>query len=81
MVLLVGMRMMDVFLMKTNNHLKDNGYSLDEEEEVFNDCLKRVFDNPRFYLDNLLDLREFRVSWIDYRGKICHKRPLKSKGL
>lgn len=51
-----------------------NGYSVEEEDEIFEDCLLRVFRNPRFYLDNLDSLREFRVSWIHYRSKKCYPR-------
>lgn len=37
---------------------------LDEDEQAswFFDCLRRVYDNPRYYLDNLDFLTTFKVN-------------------
>ena len=53
-----------------NSWLKDNGYYMDEEAEVYNATLQDVYDNPRWYLDNLEFLREYRVSWSCYTRKV-----------
>ena len=47
-----------------------------DEEQIswFNDCLKRVMSNPRFYLDNLEFLPEFKV-----RKKVIYRNIYKSK--
>lgn len=34
-----------------------------EQKSWFFDCLRRVMSNPRFYLDNLEFLSEFRVNY------------------
>lgn len=55
--------------MKTNNWLKENGYTTEEERQVYKDCLKDIYNNPRWYLDNMDKLVEFRVSFINYKHK------------
>jgi hypothetical protein len=56
-------------LQKSNNHLCDNGYTKTQEEKIYDDLLVDVLENTRWYLDNLDNLRTFRVSWQDYRLK------------
>lgn len=46
----------------------------EEEEEAFNSCLQDVIDNPRYYLDNLDRIKEFKVSWLNYASKEACKR-------
>jgi hypothetical protein len=46
--------------------LKDEGFTLEEQETLYEQCLLSVYNNPRYYLDNLEFLREFKVSWADY---------------
>lgn len=46
----------------------------EEEEEAFNACLQDVIDNPRYYLDNLDRIKEFKVSWLYYGSKQNCKR-------
>jgi hypothetical protein len=41
--------------------------SRSEQESAYNDCLQRVLDNPRYYLDNLERLDEFKVNWKNYK--------------
>jgi hypothetical protein len=56
-------------LFPSNNHLCDNGYTKEEESEIYDALLQDVIDNPRWYLDNLHSLRTFRVSWMNYGEK------------
>lgn len=57
-----------VCLHPRNNWLKDNGYSLSEEEDLYDDLLVDVYRNPRWYLDNAYKLPTFRVRWHYYKG-------------
>lgn len=59
-------------LLKNNNHLSDNGYTLEEQGVVYDEQLAELYANPRWYLDNLDYMVEYRVSWQDYR----YKRPV-----
>ena len=52
-----------------NNWLKENGYTLEDEIELYNKQLQDVYDNPRDYLDNLEYLRTYRVRWKNYHYK------------
>jgi hypothetical protein len=57
-----------------NEHRK---IQLTEEEEsvAYDQCLQEVIDNPRYYLDNLEHIKEFQVSWLNYRSReSCKKR-------
>ena len=57
----------EILMFPNNNHLSDNGYTMDEEDSIYNRTLQDVLANPRWYLDNLPFLSEYRVSWQDYR--------------
>ena len=61
--------MIVVSLKKNNNWLKENGYSKEQEADVYDSQLQDVIDNPRWYLDNLTYLKEYRVSWKNYSSK------------
>ena len=61
--------MVKIYLMKDNNHLKNNGYSLEEEGQIYEDNLQEVLDNTKQILKDLDYLVEFRVSWKNYRWK------------
>lgn len=61
--------MVQIYLKAKNNHLKTNGYSLQEESDIYDACINEVLENTRHILDNLDYLVEFRVSWKNYRGK------------
>ena len=61
--------MIQIELAKTNNWLKENGYSLMKEEQIYDEQLKDVITNTRWYLDNIEFMIEYRVSWKDYRRK------------
>jgi len=54
------------FMYDTNSWLKYNGYTLMEEIDLYKCSLQDVVDNPRWYLDNLHYLREFKVRWKCY---------------
>ena len=54
---------------KTNNILKDNQFTLEEEACRYDMDLQRVYDNPRKFLDDLQFYTEYRVRWNDYRSK------------
>jgi len=40
-----------------------------EHESWYNDCLLRVIDDPRWYLNNLDFISSFKVSWLRYGKK------------
>ena len=46
--------------------LSDSGYTKDEQAKIYDDVLDDVIANPRWYLDQLSYLAEFKVYWIDY---------------
>lgn len=60
---------MKVSINYSNNHLHDSGYSLDEQEELYDLQLMDLLMNPRWYLDNLGRLSTYRLRWHDYRTK------------
>jgi len=55
-------------LTKNSNYLKDAGYTPAEEVDIYASILEDVYNNPRWYLDNLAFLPEFRLSWGNYRN-------------
>lgn len=58
---------MKLNLFPQNNRLSDNGFSLQEEEALYERQLREIIANPRWYLDNLDNMREYRVSWVNYK--------------
>ena len=65
-----------------NNWLQSNGFTHEEEVEFYDLVVQDVYDNPRWYLDNLEYIVAFRVSWKDYRTKTAvlpHKYVKKQK--
>lgn len=50
-----------------NSRLGSHGYTIEDEAKIYEDCLQDVYDNPGWYLERLEFLREFRVSWVDYK--------------
>ena len=46
-----------------------SGYTIKDEEQIYNDLLEDIYTNPRWYLDNLDYLAEFRLRWGNYRSK------------
>jgi len=53
--------------------LKASGYTIEEEEEIYDRFLQDVIENPGWYLDQMGYMREFRVSWVDYKTQNCTK--------
>jgi len=53
--------------------LKANGYTLKQEEDLYDRFLQDVMENPRWYLDQMGYMREFRVSWVDYKNQTITK--------
>lgn len=62
-------KMFKVALLPHNNRLEANEYTKSEEKEIFASCLEDVYTNPRWYLDNLDYLHEFRCSFTYYKPK------------
>ena len=58
--------MIKIALLPHSRNLKENGYSIEEEGEIYDELLQDVIDNTRWYLDNLDYLSFFRVSWKNY---------------
>ncbi len=56
-----------IHFISSSSLLKTNGYTEKDEAEIYDALLQDVYDNPRWYLDNLDYLKEFRVRWIDYK--------------
>jgi len=52
-----------------SNHLRDNGFDIEEEGRLYDESLIDVLMFSRWYLDNLEFLSTYRVSWHNYRGK------------
>ena len=63
--------MISVKFVGRSQHLSDAGYSIEEQEELYDDTLKDVYNNPRWYLDNLDNLSSYKVAWKDYKSKTC----------
>jgi hypothetical protein len=77
--------MMKVKFYGKSSWLKDAGYTLEEEETLYNEQLKDILRNTRWYLDNLDSLHPYKVSWHAYTSRKVPPTPLKlvtiSKGL
>lgn len=61
--------MITIHFIAQGNRLKDSGYTLEEEEIIYDDNLQDIYNNPRWYLNNLDSLSEYRVRWNDYSTK------------
>ena len=55
--------------MKNNNWLDKNGYSLEEQQQIYQYQLDDVLKNTRWYLDSLEHLVTYRLSYICYTRK------------
>ena len=70
-----------------NSWLKDSSYTIEEQAKIYDITLQQVYDNPRWYLDNLEYLRDYRVDWHCYsrtttKGRRMPTLPYKThKGL
>lgn len=58
---------MRLSLLPSERHLTVNGYSILEQEEIYDYQLEEVLTRTRWYLDNLTTMNVYYVSWKDYR--------------
>ena len=58
--------MIKVRLTGNNNRLQQEGYTKEEEGLLYDEQLKNLLDNPKWYLKNFSYLPEYRVSWKNY---------------
>jgi outer membrane usher protein FimD/PapC len=65
------MKMMKVKFVGISQNLGDAGYEIYDQADIYEQSLKDVYNNPRWYLDNLDSLKSFRVAWKDYKTKSC----------
>jgi len=63
--------MMKVKFVGISQNLGDAGYEIYDQADIYEQSLKDVYNNPRWYLDNLDSLKSFRVAWKDYKTKSC----------
>ena len=54
-------------LMQGEAMLKKNGYSIEEEADIYDTQLEDLYNDPRWYLDNLPYMQEYRLRWVDYK--------------
>jgi hypothetical protein len=59
--------MMKIKMHPTNARLKDAGYTIDQEEKIYDDQLKDIILNPRQYLDHSDTMVTYKVRWKNYR--------------
>jgi len=50
-----------------SNHLSNNGLDTEQQAALYLFQLEDIYNRPRWYLDNLEYLSEYRVSWINYK--------------
>lgn len=43
--------------------------SMEEQEFAYNRCLDQLRENPRYFLNRLDSMKEFRVDWLFYASK------------
>lgn len=73
-----------VKLVDKSSWLRDAGHTIQEESDIYDKLLEDIYNNPRWYIDNLSYLCEFRLSWANYRenrGIMPYKFTRKPKGL
>ena len=58
---------MEIEFKNESSWLSAQGYAIEEQARLYDECLKDVIENTAYYLDQLEYVREFRVSWVDYR--------------
>jgi hypothetical protein len=49
-----------------NDWLKEQGFTLEEEAEIYDWNIQDIIENPLVYLKNLEYYREYKVSWKSY---------------
>jgi hypothetical protein len=59
-------------MLSQDSSLTENGYSLEEQAEIYNNQLVDILENTRWYLDNLDSMKVYRVAWKSYsRSKVA----------
>jgi hypothetical protein len=53
-----------------NTWLKESGYTEEEEAEIYQRNIQDILDNPRWYLDRVDYLNEYKVSWTNYNARL-----------
>jgi hypothetical protein len=72
----VGMRpgVSNGYYFQVNQYGKIVFDSVEEEAAAYDQMLQDVIDQPRYFLDNLDKIMEFKVSWLHYSGReYCKK--------
>lgn len=59
--------MIKIALSPNDRQLRQNDYSIKEEEEIYDNLLQDIIENPRWYLNNVTYLSSFYVSWKNYK--------------
>jgi hypothetical protein len=57
---------LEIAIHPSDSCLWQQGYEIEEEAEIYDMQLQDLLENPRWYLDNLDYLREYRVKWHNY---------------
>jgi hypothetical protein len=72
-----------ICIKESGDWLKSSGYSLAEEEEIYEETMQDILDNPRWYLDNVEWLATYMVRWKSHGSKTptMPYRYVKPKGL
>jgi len=47
--------------------LKESGYTIQQQAQIYDDLLTDIYNNPGWYLEHFRMMREFRVDWVDYK--------------
>lgn len=58
--------MIKVKLMKSSSLLKEAGYTLHDEVDIYNRQLDDILENTRWYLDNAYKLPEYQLRYVNY---------------
>ena len=59
-------------MLSQDSSLTENGYSLEEQAEIYDNQLVDILENTRWYLDNLDSMKIYRVGWKSYyRSKVA----------
>ena len=61
---------MKLALTKGDGNLTSNGYSIEEQSEIYNEQLDEILQRTRWYLDNCESMQPYFVAWKDYRSNI-----------
>ena len=59
---------MEVKLAKNSSMLRDFGYELLEEADIYDRQLQECYHNPRLYLDSCEYWVDYKVTWKTYKG-------------